>query len=200
MIRKGVEPEIYEPRDVLRYLLGQIYRTRNRARQLERSLEELEEWMKAPLSAAGYSPTPRSPGHGDGAAASVIFKIADIEDWFAAAQSEIAEAAQRVVKLVGLLPVDTLERSVCEMRHIALMGWEDIAASIPMSRRHVSRIYEGALDMLLECAEVQQAIAEATADYRRWRLVQQASRSRWGAKNKVGGQRRKTKSGIGAGK
>lgn len=193
-----------EPRDVLKYLLGRIYRTRNRQIQLCKSLDELMDWMTAPISGPNYSPTPRGPGHSDGTAAKMLMRMSEIEDSYRQQQAELAEAAQSVIDLVAFLPMDSLERTVCEMRHIRLMRWDDIAAQIPMSRRHVSRIYDGALDILLQSGDVQAAISAAAGEYIRWDMVCRASRSRWasegtGAKNKVGDPTRKTKPEISAG-
>lgn len=180
-----------EPRDVLKYLLGRIYRTRNRQIQLDRSLDELLDWMSAPIGGTRYSLTPRSSGHSDSVATATIMRMVDIEDRIRNQQAEITEAAVAVMDIIALLPMDSVERDVCEMRHIRLMRWEVIAKEIPMSRRQVTRIYGGALRALLEFPEVQAAITAATEEYKRWDAVRKYS-----PKNRVGGQSRKTKPEI----
>ena len=69
-----------EKADVLKWMLGQIYRAEKRKKQLDERLVRIAEERDAPIGGVGYRPLPRSSsGEGNGAA-SIILKMSDIEE------------------------------------------------------------------------------------------------------------------------
>ncbi len=62
----------------------------------------------------------------------------------------MAKAVLHVMDLIDLLPQNSIERTVVEMRHIACKPWDKIAREIYMSRSAVFNYYNAAMDKLLE--------------------------------------------------
>lgn len=61
-------------------------------------------------------------------------KLADIEEKIYHQKEEIDKAIVTVMDIMDYLPDGSLERDICEMRHIDLMRWQDIQEAIPMCR------------------------------------------------------------------
>ena len=62
----------------------------------------------------------------------------------------MAKAVLHVMDLIDLLPQNSIERTVVEMRHIYCKPWDKIAREIYMSRSAVFNYYNAAMDKLLE--------------------------------------------------
>lgn len=62
----------------------------------------------------------------------------------------MAKAVLHVMDLIDLLPQNSIERTVVEMRHIGCKPWDKIAREIYMSRSAVFNYYNAAMDKLLE--------------------------------------------------
>ena len=62
----------------------------------------------------------------------------------------MAKAVLHVMDLIDLLPKNSIERTVVEMRHIDCKPWDKIAREIYMSRSAVFNYYNAAMDKLLE--------------------------------------------------
>ena len=73
---------------VLKWMLGQIKRARQRKKRLDDRLMEINAEHFAPIGGIGYDPLPRSGGVGNGAA-SILFKLAEIEERIYAQKEEI---------------------------------------------------------------------------------------------------------------
>lgn len=168
-----------EPREVLKFLLGRVFRAKNRVDHLNACLAQLSDPLSAPIGGANYTPMPRAPRNGsDGPELSVLLKMNDLEEQIKAERARFADAYGDTYALIGRLPSESTERQICEMRHIRLLSWRAIASAIPMSRRHVVRIYDGALDALMAEAAVREIIEAAADEYRRWNTVRQYTRRR----------------------
>lgn len=59
-------------------------------------------------------------------------------------------AVLNVMDLIDVLPANSTERTVVEMRHIDCRGWDKIAEALYMSRSNVFNYYNAALDKILE--------------------------------------------------
>ena len=62
----------------------------------------------------------------------------------------MAKEVMHVMDLIDLLPQNSIERTVVEMRHIDCKPWDKIAREIYMSRSAVFNYYNAALDKILE--------------------------------------------------
>ena len=84
---------------VLKWMLGQIGRAKKRKKQLDERLMEINEERNSPIGGVGYEPLPRSAGIGNGAA-SILFKLADIEERIYAQKTEIEKSIVRVMDIL----------------------------------------------------------------------------------------------------
>lgn len=159
-----------EKADVLKWMLGQIYRAEKRKKQIEERLVRIAEERDAPIGGVGYRPLPRSSsGEGNGAA-SIILKMSDIEERIYAQKEEVEKAIVRVMDILDYLPQDSLEREICELRHIDMKPWKDIQESIPMSRSQCNKRYNKAIEMLLNKGRIERMIEENEEAYTDWKL------------------------------
>lgn len=159
-----------EKADVLKWMLGKIYRAEKRKKQLDERLVRIAEERDAPIGGVGYRPLPRSSsGEGNGAA-SIILKMSDIEERIYTQKEEVEKAIVRVMDILDYLPQDSLEREICELRHIDMKPWKDIQESIPMSRSQCSKRYNKAIEMLLNKGRIERMIEENEEAYTDWKL------------------------------
>lgn len=180
--------------DILKWMLGQRYRAEKRKRQLEDRLSNIAEEREAPIGGVGYKPLPRSSsGNGNGAA-SILLKLSDIEERIYAQKEEVEKTIVRVMDIIEYLPVDSLEREICELRHIDMKPWKEIQEEIPMSRSQCNKRYNKAMEMLLNNGRILYMIEESEGDYVDWKLNKELSMFRYPQKSS-GGIRPENKSG-----
>ena len=98
-------------------------------------------------------------------AASISFKMCEIEEAIELQKAEIKKAVVRVMDLLEYIPPHTQEREICEMIYIDCMSIPDVAEAIPMSRSQVYRYRNQGLDIILQNPRVQQIIEEHEAEY-----------------------------------
>ena len=70
-----------------------------------------------------------------------------------------------VLDILDQLPIHSIERQICELRHIDSKTWIEISEEIPMSRSQVYRRYRMALDALLANRRVQAVMEEYEGEY-----------------------------------
>lgn len=150
--------------DILKWLLDQIKRAENHKRQLDERLKRINAERAMPVGGIGYDPMPRNSGTGEGAA-SIVLKLADIEDRIYEQKSEIEKAIVRVMDILDYLPVNSLEREICELRFIDLKKWEVIEAEIPMSHTQCNKIFNDALNTLLSFPRIRKMVDAAEDEY-----------------------------------
>ncbi len=126
---------------ILKYLLGRIYRSKQHKDQLDARIRSITKWHQ--------------PGVGH----------PDIEARILEQKNEIDQAIVQVMDILDCLPTNSVERQICELRHIDSKPWGVISAEIPMSRSQVNRRYQTATDMLLLDKRIQQIVAEHEAEY-----------------------------------
>lgn len=149
---------------VLRWLLGQIYRAEKRKRQLDERLMRINEERNAPIGGQGYEPLPRDSSVGSGAA-SILFKLASIEERIYEQKEEIERCIVRVMDILDYLPINSIGREICELRHIDLMKWREIEEAIPMSHSQVHKNYKSAIEQLLTFPRIRQLVEENRQAY-----------------------------------
>lgn len=182
---------------VLKWLLGQIFRAEKRKKQLDERLMRINEERKAPIGGQGYEPLPRVSSVGNGAA-SILFKLADIEERIYEQKAEIEKCIVRVMDILDYLPIDSIGREICELRHLDMMKWKDIEEEIPMSHSQVNKNYRKAIRQLLTFNRIRQMVEEnrqAFEDY----VFEQGERrlkadAKRGPKNSSGGSASENKS------
>ena len=161
--------------EVLKYLLGRIYRADKHKNQLDARLKNIAERRQMENLPAEDEPT------------SIRYWISDIECRILDQKKEIDQAIAQVMDIIDYLPINSIERQICELRHIDFKPWGAISAEIPMSRSQVNRRYKAAVKFLLKISA--------------YRVLQRNMRMNMihtcmgnGQKKKVGIQARKTSS------
>lgn len=187
--------DVKEKADILKWMLGQRYRAEKRKRQLDERLSNIAEEREAPIGGIGYKPLPRSSsGEGNGAA-SILLKMSDIEERIYAQKEEVEKAIVRVMDIIEYLPVESLEREICELRHIDMKPWQEIQGEIPMSRSQCNKRYNRAIQMLLGNGRILRMVEESEEDYAGWKLNKELNLLKKTPKNIGGGIRPENKSG-----
>lgn len=75
--------------------------------------------------------------------------IAMIENRLNDQMRNVAVLMLKVLDLIDLLPLDSLERKIVEMRHLDGMDWKEITRQLYLSRSYVLSRYSKALGMML---------------------------------------------------
>ena len=177
-----------EQAEILKYLLGQIYRAEKRKKQLDDRLKEMNERKQSYNESNRYISTKRNHGKNAGAAF-VLFRITEIEDRIYKQKQEIENAIVQVMNIIEYLPLNTIEREICELRHIDLKPWSMISAEIPMSRSQVNRRYNAAIDALLNNKKIRKLIAKHENEYLQWKMGRKFYNQKKESK-KMGGNRK----------
>ena len=138
-------------RDAVKEYLQQFHMARENKRILERRHDNLVRELKAPAVGSTYRtmPTKRTQANSDGAV-SVVFRIAEVEDRIDEQREEMERTVLQVMDLIDLLPQNSMERTVVELRHIDCKKWERICKEVHMSRSRVNDYYNAALEIIME--------------------------------------------------
>lgn len=139
--------------EVLKYLLGRIYRADKHKNQLDARLKNIAERRLMENLPAEDEPT------------SIRYWISDIECRILDQKKEIDQAIAQVMDIIDYLPINSIERQICELRHIDFKSWGAISAEIPMSRSQVNRRYKAAVKFLLKNQRIQSIAAEHEDEY-----------------------------------
>ena len=155
---KSNQQEKDQSADVLKWILGQTYRAKARKNLLDRRLKMINLERESPIGGRGYDPLPHSSGTSSNGAASITMKLADIEEKIYHQKEEIDKAIVTVMDIMDYLPDGSLERDICEMRHIDLMRWQDIQEAIPMCRSQCYKRYNKAIALLLQNGRIRKIV------------------------------------------
>ena len=139
--------------EVLKYLLGRIYRADKHKNQLDARLKNIAVRRQMETFPAEDDPT------------SIKYWISDIESRILDQKKEIDQAIVQVMDIIDYLPINSIERQICELRHIDFKPWGAISAEIPMSRSQVNRRYKSAVNLLLTNQRIQNIAAEHEDEY-----------------------------------
>ena len=144
----------------LKKYLGQYYRAKIKRKQLEIRLKNFREEMTG-TQGVKYSPV---PGGQSGCTTSktedYVVRALEIEDRIMKQKVEVQRAMLAVMEAMDFLPIDSVERSVLEYRHIDCLRWELITARMSYSKASCHKYYNAGIDMLLGCDEVQATLQE----------------------------------------
>lgn len=135
-------------RDVLREYLRQYNNARQRKHDLEQRLHEVMAELNNPPLGGQHRDAQRS-GKPTAGAASVAFKIDDIEQRIKDQQAEMARTLSNVLDILDLLPEASTTRSILEQRCIDGKKWSSISDHSYISRSRCAELENEALDQLL---------------------------------------------------
>ncbi len=130
--------------EILKYILGRIYRSDEHKNQLDARIRGIGERQKA---------------------AAARFPVSDIAGRILEQKREIDQAVTQVLDILDCLPVNSIERQICELRYIDYKPWSVISAEIPMSRSQVYKRHRNALKILLSNQRIQSMTAEYEGEY-----------------------------------
>ena len=159
-----INEEMENDRSVLEWMLGQYVRAKRRKKQLEVRLLEINAERDSPIGGQGYDPLPRSGGNNEGAAG-ILMKLADIEDRIYEQKAKADKSMVNVATILNFLPEESMEREICELRHLDGHEWGEIAEGIPMSKSQCHRIHKAAMYELLEFNYVKELVTENRESY-----------------------------------
>ena len=154
-------------KDVLKWLLGRVYRAERHKKELEERLERIIAERESPIGPVGYDPLPRVQEPGSGAA-SILYKLAGIEERIYEQKSEIEKSYVRVMDIIDFIPPGDPARRIFELRHLDCLGFNRVAESIPMSRSRCYAIYNQTIDALLQYPKIRKMIQDSEDQYIDW--------------------------------
>jgi len=144
-----------EDRRLLRRYLSRYYRAKEKKAALSKRLAELQAELDHPgINASPLDGAPRRRGKSSSGAASLIFKIGDIEDRI---QRQIEVQAKSVIDIMDVLdflPAESTERDILEYRHIDCKPWNEIMGLVHLTRSPCFEHYNKGLDKLLTYKKV----------------------------------------------
>lgn len=138
-------------REAVKEYLQQYHMARVGKKLLERRHDNLVRELKAPPVGSAYRtmPATRTPANTEGSV-SVVFRIAEVEERIEDQREAMGKAVLQVMDLIDLLPQNSMERTVVELRHIDCKKWERICQEVHMSRSRVNDYYNTALEIIME--------------------------------------------------
>lgn len=135
--------------------LEQYYKAKLKRKQLEVRLKNFREEM-VEAKGINYSPVPGGQsGYTTSKTEDYVVRALEIEDRIMKQQVEVQRAMLAVMEVMDFLPIDSVERSVLEYRHIDCLPWKFIIARMSYSKASCHNYYNAGIDMLLGCNEVQ---------------------------------------------
>lgn len=152
-------------REAVKEYLQQYHMARERRRMLERRHDVLARELRPPAPGSTYMTMPAShPAADSEGAVSVVFRLAEVEDRIEAQRAAMGRAVTMVMDLIDLLPENSMERTVVELRHIDCKKWERICKEVHMSRSRVNDYYNAALDTILSNKRAQKLVQDFEQD------------------------------------
>ena len=136
-------------REAVKEYLQQYHTAVGKKRILEERHRVLSSELRAPSTGSAFRLTPPTkPTKTDGSV-SVVFRISEVEDRIEEQREEMAKAVLNVMDLIDVLPANSTERTVVEMRHIDCKKWERICKEVHMSRSRVNDYYNAGLEIIM---------------------------------------------------
>ena len=154
---RGTNPE----REAVKEYLQQYHDAKAKKQILEERHRTLSADLRDPGVGSTYRTMPTSKRQArEGGAVSLVYRIAEVEGQ---QREAMAKAVLHVMDMIDLLPQNSMERTVVEMRHIDCKPWEKIAQAVHMSRSRVFDYYNAALDTLLTYKRTEKLLGDYTA-------------------------------------
>lgn len=150
--------EIKELKATLKKYLGQYYRAKIKRKQLEIRLKNFREEMVG-TQGVKYSPVPGGQGGSQiSSTENAVMRAMEIEERIVKQQAQVQKAMLAVMGFMDFLPIDSVERSVLEYRHIDCLPWKFIIARMSYSKASCHNYYNAGIDMLLGYVKVQETL------------------------------------------
>lgn len=138
-------------REAVKEYLQQYHMARERKKILERRHDNLVRELRAPAVGSPYRTMPaRKPQANSDGAVSVVFRLAEVEERIEEQREAMEKTVLQVMDLIDLLPQNSIERTVVELRHIDCKKWDRICQEVHMSRSRVNDYYNAALAIIAE--------------------------------------------------
>lgn len=126
-----------------------------RIKELKRTKNIIIESMNSPSYGGGSDNSPRVVNSNISVgAASVTYKLADIDDKIMNLEQQISETNNLIYKIINHLDVTSDEYSVLELKYIYLLSEYDIRDTKEISRSKYYSLLATAVSQLLEIEEV----------------------------------------------
>jgi hypothetical protein len=172
-----------EQKDILIWVLKEVWRAEAHKDELTERLMRINAERNAPIGAAGYEPLPRTQTPSAGAA-SILFKLSEIEDRIYEQKAEIEKSIVRVMDIIDFIPQHEIARRIFELRYIDMKGWGEIADAIPIARSGCYDHHNRAIDKLLDFPKIQTEVENSRLAYLAWCVERE---KQTGSKNQSGG-------------
>lgn len=149
-----------ELKATLKKYLGQYYRAKIKQKQLEIRLKNFREEMAGPQGLK-YSPIPGGQsGSQVSSTENAVMRVMEFEERIAKQQAQVQKSMLAVVEFMDFLPIDSVERSVLEYRHIDCMSWKQICKEMCMTKTPCFRYYNKGIDELINKNEAVQILKQ----------------------------------------
>ena len=145
-------------REAVKEYLQQYHMAREGKKLLERRHDTLMRDLSDPAPGSQYRTMPASRAKTSEGAVSVVFRLAEVESRIEEQRQVMGKAVLQVMDLIDLLPENSMERTVVELRHIDCKKWERITKEVHMSRSRVNDYYNAALDIILANSRAQMIV------------------------------------------
>ena len=158
---RGKNPE----REAVKEYLQQYHDAKAKKQILEERHRTLSADLRDPGAGSAFKTMPTSKRQArEGGAVSLVYRIAEVEDRISQQRDAMAKAVLHVMDMIDLLPQNSMERTVVEMRHIDCKPWEKISQAVHMSRSRVFDYYNAALDTLLTYKRTEKLLEDYTEE------------------------------------
>ena len=147
-----------EARYLLRRYLSRFYR----AKQKQQTLRERKSRLAAELRALNRD-DPDGLDDAEGRQSRIAKTLNEIESRIERQIGAATGSVTEIMAVFDLLPDDSQERDILELRHIDCLSWEEITERVHMTRTPCYLKYTRGLDLLLEREEVKEALTAYAA-------------------------------------
>lgn len=157
------EKQERQERSVLEWILEQYTRAKRRKAQLEERLTTLRSEYGSTKSPS-YDGMPHGSGQSEGAAG-ILLKISDVEEQIREQKKREESAICQVMEIIELLPEQSEEREICELRYLDGKQWGRISREVNFSISQCHRLHRAAITDLLNFAYVQEIVKKNSGSY-----------------------------------
>ena len=156
-----MDAEQIRDEDVLKWVLGQRFRAAQKKKALE---------IRKNIISAEHDGIDEPAG--------IKAMVEEMNVRMKKQQVRVDQAILRVMDIIEYLPEDSLEKEICEYRHINMMSWRQIEIAVPMSRSQCNNRYNEAIRMLLQNARVKEIAHEEREKYEEY-IQQKSEAKKW---------------------
>lgn len=142
----------------LKRYLGQYYRAKIKRKQLELRLKNFREEMTCTQGVRYSTTSGVQTGSVSSETEDAVIRAMEIEDRIVKQQAEVQRAMLAVMEFMDFLPIDSVERSILEYRHMDCMSWKRICKEMCMTKTPCFKYYNQGIDKLICKNEVIQIL------------------------------------------